>query len=418
MYMSERRPTQRPTHSARRRPAQGSGRPSGGASRPRRAPKRRANGRFFAFLAVLIAILLAVVLLIWKPWASGAPDMPVAGPQATATAPAFADTPVPDASGNTPDTTHSPSALAAMLGNEDGGEIAGLTADQLVKVDDLSINPDLSSEWTNILMLGTDQRRQNESSRSDTMIICSINTSTGEVKLTSLMRDMAVEFDNLGANNGTHRLNSANYFGGPKLAVKTINEHLDMNIDSYVLVNFTAFTQIAEALGGIEMDITEAEMHHINKNAKQQAGIAYYNDFDEQNLLHTNVLLEEFGENIHLNGRQVLAYARIRKIDNDWERSNRQRNVLIAMANKLRGKNALEILSLAEQLSQYIETNMPLMDIARIATTVLASDLSKVETLQIPKVKTYTQETRNGQSMFYDVDWRANTLELHNFIYY
>ena len=79
---------------------------------------------------------------------------------------------------------------------------------------------------------GVDQRTKDESCRSDTMIICSINTQTAEVKLASLMRDIAVDYDDLGAHNGTYRLNAANYFGGPELAMKTINELLGLNIQN------------------------------------------------------------------------------------------------------------------------------------------------------------------------------------------
>src|SRR5699024_2167500 len=105
----------------------------------------------------------------------------------------------------------------------------------------------------------------------------------------SLMRDIAVDYDDLGAHNGTYRLNAANYFGGPELAMKTINELLGLNIQNYVLVNFTGFTQIVEALGGIEMDITEAERDQINLNAMSQYSIAQAYDWDESNLESTNV---------------------------------------------------------------------------------------------------------------------------------
>ena len=91
------------------------------------------------------------------------------------------------------------------------------------------------------------------------------------------------------------------------------------------MVNFTGFTQICEALGGIEMDITESEMNEINNNAYNQFQIARENGWDESNLTSTNQYLHEYGEDVHLNGRQALAYARIRKIDSDWERTNRQR---------------------------------------------------------------------------------------------
>ena len=459
--MSDRRPSQRPTSSTRygARPtgyrssgAQSSGYRSSGArptgsrpagygasgSRPsgarpaggsRRTPPRRGkrpNGRFYVFLGILLLVIVAVVLLIWRPWASGddpsvsafvAPTPVVAG--ATA-APAMAPS-VPDAQqaqGNDAQA-QTASPLSELLGSEDTN-ITGLTEDQMVDVTDLSINTGLSPEWMNILLLGVDQRVQGESCRSDTMIICSINTETSEVKLTSLMRDMAVEFDDLGANNGTYRLNAANYFGGPELTMKTINELLGLNIEKYVIVNFTGFTQICEALGGIEMDITEAEKEQINLNVWNQLQIAYENGWDESNLTDANGYLgpNDYGENIHLNGRQALAYARIRKIDSDWERTNRQRKVLVAMMDKMRGTNMLQLLQLGGSLMQYVETNMTLEEIISIADKVLNSGLEGAETMAVPVTDTYVQETRNNQSMFYDVDWTTNAREVQNFIYY
>ena len=459
--MSDRRPPQRPTSSTRygARPtgyrssgAQSSGYRSSGArptgsrpagygasgSRPsgarpaggsRRTPPRRGkrpNGRFYVFLGILLLVIVAVVLLIWRPWASGddpsvsafvAPTPVVAG--ATA-APAMAPS-VPDAQQAQGDDAQAQTAspLSELLGSEDTN-ITGLTEDQMVDVTDLSINTGLSPEWMNILLLGVDQRVQGESCRSDTMIICSINTETSEVKLTSLMRDMAVEFDDLGTNNGTYRLNAANYFGGPELTMKTINELLGLNIEKYVMVNFTGFTQICEALGGIEMDITEAEKEQINLNVWSQLQIAHENGWDESNLTATNEYLgdDEYGENVHLNGRQALAYARIRKIDSDWERTNRQRKVLVAMMDKMRGTNMLQLLQLGGSLMQYVETNMTLEEIISIADKVLNSGLEGAETMAVPVTDTYVQETRNNQSMFYDVDWTTNAREVQNFIYY
>ena len=459
--MSDRRPPQQPTSSTRygARPtgyrssgAQSSGYRSSGArptgsrpagygasgSRPsgarpaggsRRTPPRRGkrpNGRFYVFLGILLLVIVAVVLLIWRPWASGddpsvsafvAPTPVVAG--ATA-APAMAPS-VPDAQQAQGDDAQAQTAspLSELLGSEDTN-ITGLTEDQMVDVTDLSINTGLSPEWMNILLLGVDQRVQGESCRSDTMIICSINTETSEVKLTSLMRDMAVEFDDLGANNGTYRLNAANYFGGPELTMKTINELLGLNIEKYVMVNFTGFTQICEALGGIEMDITEAEKEQINLNVWSQLQIAYENGWDESNLTDANGYLgpNDYGENIHLNGRQALAYARIRKIDSDWERTNRQRKVLVAMMDKMRGTNMLQLLQLGGSLMQYVETNMTLEEIISIADKVLNSGLEGAETMVLPVTDTYVQETRNNQSMFYDVDWTTNAREVQNFIYY
>lgn len=437
--MADRRPPQRPASSATRRPAPSGARPSGsrpsgyrpsgarpsGGPAPRRnAPRRghkRASGRFYVFLGILALIIVAVVLLIWQPWAS-TPD-PVDPAAAASTpltiAPAADATAAPGVPADNNTEAQDGTALSDLLGSEDT-EIAGLTEDQMVQVTDLAVNTSLSPEWQNILLLGVDQRIQGESCRSDTMIICSINTETSEVKLTSLMRDMAVEFTDLGANNGTYRLNAANYFGGPEMTMRTINQLLGMNIEKYVMVNFTGFTQICEALGGVEMDITEAEKDQINHNVWSQLQIAHENGWDESNLTATNEYLgdDEYGENVHLNGRQALAYARIRKIDSDWERTNRQRKVLVAMMEKMRGTNAMQLLQLGMTLQQYVETNMTLEEIITIADKVLNSGLDGAETMVLPVTDTYVQETRNNQSMFYDIDWATNTRELQNFIYY
>ena len=425
-FMSDRRPPQRPASSAARRPAPSGARPSGsrpsgGSGSRRPAPRRggkHASGRFFVFLGIVAVVIIAVVLLIWQPWAA----TPAVNDQtADATQPPIA--PVADSTQTDQtqaENTAAPdnaTALSEMLGSE-GSDIQGLSEEEMVQVSDLSVNTSLSPEWQNILLLGVDQRTPNESCRSDTMIICSINTQTSEVKLTSLMRDIAVDYTDLGSNNGTYRLNAANYFGGPELTMKTINELLGMNIEKYVMVNFTGFTQICEALGGIEIDITEEEMEQININSWNQYQIGLNNGWDESNLESTNEALTEYGENTHLNGRQALAYARIRKIDSDWERTNRQRKVLVAMMEKLEGTSAMELLQLGMTLQQYVETNMTLDEIVSTAERVLNSGLSGAETMVIPVTDTYTQETRNGQSMFYDVDWVTNTRELQNFIYY
>ena len=425
-FMSDRRPPQRPASSAARRPAPSGARPSGsrpsgGSGSRRPAPRRggkHASGRFFVFLGIVAVVIVAVVLLIWQPWAA----TPAVNDQtADATQPPIA--PVADSTQTDQtqaENTAAPdnaTALSEMLGSE-GSDIQGLSEEEMVQVSDLSVNTSLSPEWQYILLLGVDQRTPNESCRSDTMIICSINTQTSEVKLTSLMRDIAVDYTDLGSNNGTYRLNAANYFGGPELTMKTINELLGMNIEKYVMVNFTGFTQICEALGGIEIDITEEEMEQININSWNQYQIGLNNGWDESNLESTNEALTEYGENTHLNGRQALAYARIRKIDSDWERTNRQRKVLVAMMEKLEGTSAMELLQLGMTLQQYVETNMTLDEIVSTAERVLNSGLSGAETMVIPVTDTYTQETRNGQSMFYDVDWVTNTRELQNFIYY
>lgn len=363
-----------------------------------------------------LIVILAIVLIIVKPF--GGKENP------TTNNPATTDQPVESVEpGSTVDPTvadpnvtaqSQPTDLAAALGSEDS-TLEGLTAEQMVQVDNLSINTELSSEWMNVLLLGTDERWINTSARTDSMLICSINTTTGEVKLTSIMRDLAVEFDDIGQYNGTFRINSANYFGGPELAMKTVNECFDMNIQYYVTVNFFGFQKIAQKLGGIEIDITEEEMEQINKLIREQYKLAYYGGIDETD--QENEYLETFGESTHLNGRQTLAYARIRKIDNDYMRSERQRLVLTKLMGKLKERNPLEIASLATSMSDQFRTNMKIEDIITVALKVMSSDIADVDTFRLPVVGTYKEERRNEQDMLYGCDWSSNFTQLYNFIY-
>lgn len=403
---------------------QGSRPPQGRRPAPRR--KKRTQPRFFVILAILAILVIALILI----FGGGGKQQDVVTPQAT-------PVPASNASGMSNATISSqaaePSAvnegtsvsseevananystLSQWLDDEDS-EVAALSEDDMVQVKDLSVNTSLSSEWTNVLLLGTDERTLSESARTDAMIICSINTTTGEVKLTSIMRDLAVDFDELGKYSGTYRINSANYFGGPEYAIKTVNECFNLNIQHYVTVNFFGFQKIAQALGGIEVDISQAEMEEINKRAVEQAWIAYNEGIDESDQI--NEYLETYGANTHLNGRQTLAYARIRHTDSDFSRAERQRTVLVKLMDKLRGKSLAEISALALSLSSNVQTNMNMNDVVEIAYNVLKSGLTNVDTFRLPVNGTYKQERRNDKDMYYDCDWAANQRELYNFIY-
>lgn len=420
-----------PRRNAAPRNPQGKRPPQG--RQPVRRRKKRTQPRFYVIVAIIAIVLIAALALVLATGKGG--DQGGVIPQPTPTPAANASglsnvtiaTHQPEETAQTDDAVASSSAavsattdavsqssLAALLADE-SADISSLSEAGMVHVSDLSVNTSLPENWMNVLLLGTDERTLNETSRTDTMIICSINTSTGEVKLTSLMRDTAVEYNDLEESNGTYRISAAHFFGGPEYAMKTVNRLLDMNIEHYVSVNFFGFQNIAQALGGIEVNITEAEMQAINKNAVNQAKIAYAAGIDEPTQI--NEYLETYGPDTHLNGRQTLAYARIRSVDSDFSRAERQRTVLIKLMEKLKGRNILEILSLLNTLSNEVKTNMDVNDIASIAYTVLNSGLSNVDTLRLPVNGSYVEERRNNDAMLYDCDWTTNSRELYNFIY-
>ena len=394
-----------------------SGAPRPAATRPPQRPaqrppqkKRSVQPRFFVFLAILLVLIVAIVasvILLKKPSDTTVQQNPQNTAVTQQSEPA-------QSSGGAID----PAELQKLLASED--EIAALDDSQRVSVADLSVNPDLSDEWLNVLLLGTDEREQAAKGRTDSMIICSVNKNTGAVKLSSIQRDLAVDFADLGyADLGTVRINSANYFGGPEMAMKTVNELFGMNIQHYALVNFFGFQDAVNVLGGITMDITEAEMNKINDAQRQVAGIANKAGIDISGW--DNKDLTEYGENVRLNGQQALGYARIRKLDSDFGRSERQRKVLMAMLDEVKTKSALEIAQLGTALMPYLTTNLDLNEIMNVAMIVLSNDVQIESGLRLPINGSFTQERRmlhgTEQDMLWDCDFVQNEQALYDFIY-
>ncbi len=286
-----------------------------------------------------------------------------------------------------------------------------------INVDNLSVFEGLDENWHNILLLGSDVRILTETSRTDTMIICSINNKTGEVKLASIMRDTAVTIP----GHGLQRMNNAFFYGGPELAIKTVNELFNMNIEHYVLVDFNGFASIAEVLGGITMDVTESEVYHINYNVAGQyldlvnQGRIEYAEAERQCLA---MMINDAGNGIHLNGMQTLAYARIRKIDSDFARVERQQKVLNKLMEKAKGLGALDIYKMLSECSSYFKTNISINDIMNTASLVLnRKDFAQAQTMRLPALGTYKEEKRDDVAMLYDMDLEANRTKLHSFIY-
>ena len=393
-------------------------RPSG--SRPPQRRRRKAQGRFYAIVAAAAVVLLALILIIVKPFGGGT-DQPVVaavnpadpGQTQAGAGQAIGFDESDDGEDETPTQYAS---IADMLSSEDSTEIEGLSETQMALISDLAVNTSLPDEWLNVLLLGTDDRKMRNSSRTDAMIICSINRNTGEVKLASIMRDLDVNLHDIGKYSGNWRINAANFFGGAKLAIRTVNECFDMNIKYYVMVNFFGFQRIAEKLGGIDIDISEEEMNQINQWAWHSYKVARKHNIDVSDVVYEK--LTSFGPNTHLNGTQALGYARIRKLNGgDYRRAERQREVLGKLMEKAKKLSAMEIAAMGASMIDQVRTNLELNDIINTAIMVAGNGLSGYETLQLPVTGTFKQETRNNDSRLWDCDFKANALALYNFIY-
>lgn len=287
-------------------------------------------------------------------------------------------------------------------GDEEEEEIV---VDEHVNVTDLAVTPGLSGDWLNILLLGTDARGDTKYLRTDTMIVLSINARTSQMKLASIMRDIWVQIPGYGGQ----KLNAACVYGGPELTIRTINEYFGLNIEKYALVNMKCLVQIVDTLGGIQLDVTPAESGAIRRlnassvNAKDGSG-KYISDAVPS------------GEQVLLNGKQVLAYSRIRKSDSDYARTSRQRNVLVAIAKKMQDVSLLRLTGIVTTTLQYVETNLGFSEIMDIAGVCMKADLNKLSEFRIPADGTY-DSGMYGTTWCIKPDFEANKNALHEFIY-
>ena len=273
------------------------------------------------------------------------------------------------------------------------------------KTPGIGSEPMKSEGVTNVLLIGNDSREGGEDGRSDAMILLSISNETKTIHMTSLLRDMYVEIPGYEGN----RLNAAYAYGGPSLLCETIEHNFGIEVNRYVLVNFQAFAALVDAVGGIDLEVTNEEVQWIN---------AYLNEY---NLLEGREMTTDyldtslFGE-IHLNGPQALAYSRNRYIGTDFGRTERQRKVLSAVIKKLPVAFATNQNELIEQLFPNLTTNLTQNEV--FVLSMDAGKLLSYEILQtvIPAEGTYSNASIRGMSVL-EVDFEANKAIIQKEIY-
>lgn len=206
-----------------------------------------------------------------------------------------------------------------------------------------------SKDVTNILLVGTDSRQKgNKRSRTDTMVILSIDKKNKRLTMTSVLRDTYVKIPGVGKN----RLNAAFVFGGPKLLFKTFEENFGIHLDKYVQIDFYNFIKLVDAVGGVDMKLSKAEINVMNKTY-----IPYINKSVKKKTTSNKITPNSTGV-YHLNGIQALAYTRVRYVGTDFARTERQRNVLGHIIKKTKTLSASEINKLANIVLPMVTTNL------------------------------------------------------------
>ena len=248
----------------------------------------------------------------------------------------------------------------------------------------------------NILIVGADKRESwSESGRSDCVMIGTMDTKHGKLKLTSLMRDMYVDIP----NHGKAKFNAAYSYGGIELLYKTIAYNFDIQLDGYVLVDFGAFKHVIKALGGVEVELTEAEANYLIRAYK-----------------HGTVTKVVPGKQT-LNAQQALAYTRIRQdAAADFGRTQRQRTVMQSMFTKLKSKSSTRLLELAEEIMPYVTTDLNNDQILSYIVDAVRMGVTDIDQYRIPVDNSFTSQRINNQAVLVpDID--KNKTELHKFVF-
>ena len=270
---------------------------------------------------------------------------------------------------------------------------------------DLSQYPGLDPNVKNILLIGTDTREKDmDTGRADTMMICSVNLNTGMVHVTSLARDTWVT---MGENGHENKLNAAHTFGGPNLLMQTINRTYNLNIEEYVTVNFYGICDIVDTLGGVTIQLGKDEPWAINSTVEES-----YGDYGDASIRS----IPSDATEARLCGAQALAYARIRKLDSDFGRQARQRNLLMAMMREVGNCSIPQMISLATTCFGYVKTNLSLMDMISLGTKVLKTGIADIQMHAFPEEGEYQYASDGGTSrLIIDPAYAAS--KLHGYMY-
>ena len=239
----------------------------------------------------------------------------------------------------------------------------------------------------NILLVGLDARPGETRSRSDTMIILTIDGNKNEIRMTSFLRDMYVSIP--GRSN--NRINVAWVYGGFDLLRETIQTNFGLTVDEYVAVDMTMLTDLVDQIGGLTLT--------VSNNSQLKAINGVIDGYNYQFHLPANSdFLTSLGEQ-HMNGKQVQAYARYRKIDSDFQRTERQREVLEKIFQRLQDMSLVELSRLAAFAIDRLETNLSLSDIISLIPVMYNMKDAEIGQLSLPYQGEYQSRTISGMAV-------------------
>lgn len=258
--------------------------------------------------------------------------------------------------------------------------------------------------YRNIALFGVDSREGElgKGTRSDSMIIASINQDTKEIKLISVFRDTYLNL----SNDTYNKCNAAYAKGGPEQAISMLNANMDLNITDYVTVGFGGLIDAIDALGGVEMEVTASEITHLNNYQlcmAEELGVSY-------------IPVEKSGKQL-LNGMQATAYCRIRYTKgDDFRRAERQRDVLSAMMVKAKGASVSELTDMVNAVLPQVETSLSVNEILSVLGSVAGYDVVVSDGFPFEEYRTGANIGSKGSCVIPD-NLEENVMHLHELLY-
>ncbi len=256
----------------------------------------------------------------------------------------------------------------------------------------------------NILLIGTDARDPGIESRSDTIIVVSICPKQRRIYLTSILRDSYVDIPGYGQN----RINHAYQMGGARLLVQTIEQNFGIRIDQYAKVDFYSFVDIIDSIGGVDIDVTDEEVHYVN---------AYLSEINQLMGIEPQDSFLQTGGRYTLNGRQALAFSRIRYIGTDFQRTARQRMVLEAAVDRLKHSSPKTVMHGASSVLELITTDISDLSMTALVFSSVFLRNYDLESARIPYDGLWWNAlTENGQEVL-GIDFDSTKAQFRSIIY-
>ena len=264
--------------------------------------------------------------------------------------------------------------------------------------------PASSSRVLNIMLIGEDTRGKKvleSGTRADSAIVASVNLDTKQIKLTSILRDAYAYWETTPGDESTGHFGKINgamstYDGNIHTYISAVENLYKIKIDNYVIVNFTSFEKIIDNLGGVELELTSAEINEINHHQKRYGGVYIDKTFDGTKGM------------VKLSGKQALAYCRIRKIDSDNMRANRQKICLSKVFSDMKNASSVQLLKILNDMVPYIRTDMPKSNIVSTAKYALSEGWMSYDvfTSNVPE---YRNDENGAGGTFYGAwCWKAD----------